>query len=384
METYAVHLRPRGSHIGPITAQTIFGGVCWALTTLQLGGDLANMLAGFHTQPRFLFSSTFPFIEGEDGAKIHFFPKPALAPLTHRQIHGLAVARGGETAGTRYVEAIKAVMADTAGPSQSAGYVSAPLFAEICRGEKDSLTLAQELDDRVEQVGNLLWLKRERQQAWSRTAPNADQLWYGTDVQRNAIDRVAGATAEGLLFHEYQTFYRPERAGLWFLARADAEAWSWLQAAFRYLGDTGLGGKRTVGKGHFDFSWEPAGALLPVVENPDSFITFSPYFPRFENEALEAAPRSYRLLPVRQVIERKFPSAVGTSASQRIPIYSGGIRLFAEGSVFVWPAAKARPEHYGQLARLWPREGQPLQEDDHPIYYNGLALPVFARLGGVG
>lgn len=355
METYAVTLRPQGSHLGPITSQTLFGAVCWALDTLRLT-DVTHLLAGFELSPRFIFSSAFPFIEGPHGL-VRFLPKPALPLISMSQIHHLAK-------GDR--RRIKELVSIEAKQVKKASYVSAGLFSEICAGRWDGLSLVREWGGRLEKVGNAIWLERERQQIWGR-ASMPDSLWRQADVQRNAIDRVAGATAEGLLFHESQTFYRPAQAGLWFVARADAEAWGWLQAAFRYLADTGLGGKRAVGKGHFDFTWQVAPDLLPYAPDADSFVALSPYLPRFEQDQIEATPRSYNLQVIRQKAENKFPG------SEQMQIYSGGLRLFSEGSIFTLPEKR---ESYGQIVALGQVNGR-------QVYYNGLTVPAFAKLGGV-
>jgi CRISPR type III-A-associated RAMP protein Csm4 len=173
-----------------------------------------------------------------------------------------------------------------------------------------------------------------------------------------------------LLFHESQTFYARGHAGLWFLACADSEAWKWLEAAFRYLADTGLGGKRTVGKGHFDFVAEPVSGLLPEIADPDSFVTLSCYLPpaAAESDQMEVAPRSYTLVTVYQKAENKFPG------TEQMRVYSGRVCLFGEGSIFALEGER-RP-WYGRLAPLG-------QVDERTVYYNGLALPAFARLGGV-
>ncbi len=367
MQTYAVTLRPKGSCLGPLSSQRIFGAVCWALDALRLPGvEVSELLAQFSQAPRFVFSSAFPFVEGPRGC-IRFFPKPALAPATMEQIHNLAAESSGRDKIKQFKKEVKTISAE-AKSIKKAVYVSAGLFAKICAGQLSDLALTQVLGVKVEKVGDALWLKQERQQIWDRT-DKPDSLWKKMDVQRNAIDRVAGTTAGGLLFHESQTFYHPRRAGLWFIVRAEAEAWPWLEAAFRYLADTGLGGKRTVGKGHFDFECQAANELIPTIDSADSFISLSQYLPRFEQNQIEAEPRSYTLLIIRKKAENKFPGR------EQMRDYTDGLHLFAEGSIFALSGKKQQPV-YGCLAPLG-------QVNGHPVYYNGLALPVFAKLGGM-
>lgn len=365
MDTYAVTLRPQGSHIGPITAQTLFGATCWAIEMLRLT-DVAELLAGFSDRPCFLFSSTFPFIQGPKGV-VRFLPQPTLPPVSMENVQRVAKERAKTGNGIRFKEAVKNILDKEIKPVKKAEYVSETLFAEICAGRWTVASLIESFGDKVETTdknGGYLWLTGERKQAWGYTG-RPETSCKVIDVQRNTVDRVAGATAEGLLFHEAQTFYRREQAGLWFIIRAEAEVWPWLEAAFRYLADTGLGGKRVIGKGHFDFD-PPVSYTLPNVPDADSFITLSPYLPRFIGDQIEAEPRRYTLQTIRQKTENKFPDP------KQMQIYSGGLRLFGEGSIFALPEKR---EVFGRLASWGTING-------HPVYYNGLALPVLAKLGG--
>lgn len=369
MDTYLVNLSPQGSHLGPLTAQTLFGGVCWALDTLGIT-DVGKMLAGFEQQPRFAFSSPFPVVakKGAPDYSIRLYPKPALPSITMKQVQDIAKQRAGNFKGN-----VKQILSKQVKPVQKATYVSEQLFAQMCAGQWDGHKLVQAIYTEGNSGGTLcaeksvLWLKGEYSEVFCKKDDDPRQsLWKTDDVQRNAVDRLLGSTAEGQLFHEAQTFYQRDRAGLWFAVRADTEAWTWLQAAFSYLQDTGLGGKRAVGKGHFEFKILPGKDNLPATANADSFITLSSYLPRFTDEQIEAEPVRYALRTVRQKTENKFPGA-----SQ--PVYSGGLHLFEPGSVF------AAPNHasqiYGRLAKLGEVNGR-------TVYYNGLALSVPIRLGG--
>jgi len=376
MDTYIILLWPQGSHLGPLTAQTLFGGVCWALNTLDVT-DVGAMLAGFEQQPRFAFSSPFPFVAKKDTPDtiIRLYPKPALPNITMEQVQKLAKERTGIKEGIVFKQAVKQILAKQVKPVQKASYVSEQLFAQICAGEWDGNKLVQAIQTDSSLNGKLcaekgtLWLKDEYVQMFPKNAVDPRRpLWKTDDVQRNTVDRLLGSTAEGQLFHEAQTFYQRDRAGLWFAVRADAEAWGWLQAAFRYLQDTGLGGKRAVGKGHFEFRILSDRDILPAVTNADSFITLSPYLPRFNNGQIEAEPKRYTLKTVRQKAENKFPGKVQS-------VYSGGLHLFEPGSVFAAPADNPALEIYGRLAKLGNVNGR-------TVYYNGLAFPVPAKLGG--
>ncbi len=368
MDTYLVTLRPRGPCASAITSNTLFGAVCWALQTLRLV-SVADLLADFASAPRFVFSSAFPFVEGPNGV-VRSFPRPVIALPTTEQIYRLAEERAKtpDRSSLVFKRQVKDITGDAKQIKRTA-YVSQTLFTEICAGQWDGLRLLRQWGNQISPVGDALWLKQDSQTIWRRTQKPA-ALWRTTDVQRNAIDRVAGATAEGLLFYETQTFFARGQAGLWFLARSDRQAWAWLAAAFRYLADTGIGGKRTVGKGHFEFAVEPAAGVLPEVADSDSFITLSRYLPArpAAPDQPEAEPRSYTLLPVYQRPDNKFPGA------DQMRAHSGRVHLYAEGSTFAVSGEKRLC--YGRIAPL-------CQVDGRTIYYSGMTVPVFAKLGGV-
>jgi len=364
METYIVTLQPKGSHLGQITSQTLFGATCWALQTLGLT-DVGALLAGFAESPRFAFSSAFPFIRGPNGVLVRLFPRPAF--LTVQGVEELAgEKKDREKRKGQFKKEVKA-LTDEAKRIKDVPFVSQGLFAEICAGKRGGFSLLRDWGSGIQEFSSALWLKEEIQQLGDLSSESPKKrLWAQMDVQRNSIDRLIGATGEGLLFHEAQTFYDAAHAGLWFAVQADSAVWPWLEAALRYLADTGLGGKRALGKGHFDITWQKADGLLPDVPDADSFITLSHYLPRFNDGQFEAEPRAYKLLAVRQKVENRYPG------KGQMRIYSGALNVFAEGSVF---ALSARQATYGRLEKL-------AEIDGRSVYYNGLAFPVFARIGG--
>lgn len=375
MDTYIILLWPQGSHLGPLTAQTLFGGVCWALDTLGMV-DVGRMLAGFEEQPRFAISSPFPFVRKPDalakkqpelmpGDLIRLYPKPHLRPVTIDRVQQMTQRQSGASDGLRFKQSVKRILDEQVKRVQKTSWVSEGLFAQICEGQWDEAALVDGIGDKIEKAHGALWLSGEHRAIKKYNNQKSD-LWGKADVQRNAVDRVAGATAEGLLFHESQFFYHRGLAGLWFVARADAKAWGWLEAAFRYLQDTGLGGKRTVGKGHFTFRWFKSDTALPQVKNPDAFINLSPYVPVIADGTIQTPPLRYTLQTVRQKVENRMPG------KQQMQIYSGGARLFGEGATFRFDEQLSV---YGRLVKLREIEGR-------QVYYNGLTLPVFARLGG--
>jgi len=141
MDTYIVILWPQGSHLGPLTAQTLFGGVCWALDTLGVV-DVGQMLARFEERPRFVFSSPFPFVRKPDAltkkqSKLtlddlyRLYPKPHLQPVTMAQVQQMAQGRCGVSKGLRFKQAVKDILTEQVKPVQKATYVSEGIFTQI-------------------------------------------------------------------------------------------------------------------------------------------------------------------------------------------------------------------------------------------------------------
>src|SRR5262249_33702919 len=96
------------------------------------------------------------------------------------------------------------------------------------------------------------------------------------------------------------------------------------EACLRVLGDTGLGGERSAGRGLF--TWEYAGeATLPDVETADRFITLAPLCPKDPEQlvSLTGEAAAYDLLP-----RRGWVTSPEASNLRRKMVW-----MFAEGSV---------------------------------------------------
>lgn len=369
METYAVYLKPRGSLASEVHSGTLFGAVCWAIEVLSLT-DLEELLEGFNSDPPFVFSSAFPCLWTGD-SPLRFYPRPQLRGLSSEEVERLAEEQTRKDRRLHPKKAKWEVM-EKAKELEKAAYVSEQLFGELVLGQTGTegmwrrlkKTGTQPLD--IEQVGAALLTTGERQ----RVEVRGRLLRFGEekDVQRNQIDRVAGATVEGLLFFERQVFLREGVAGLWFLARA--HDLSLLQPAFRYLADTGIGGRRTTGKGQFDIEVGEAPALPDAGEEANAFVVLSCYLPVDGEWDRASEPLSYRLINLRGKHEAKFPVPL-RPPQKTPPVYKELVRPFAEGSLI--PLGDRR-EVYGQIVPVG-------QIGDREVWQNGLTVPVFARVG---
>ncbi len=351
MERRVVLMHPLGPHNSPITSQTLFGATCWALAAL--GEDVGEWLAGFTpVNPPLAFGSAFPYLRASNGTAESLL----LLPRPRFRIPGAAVETA---AGDKNPEQIRKLV-DTAKKIQQARYLSATVSAALQNGKQPGDLLGQVLNGDLVLRASALLKKTEHDAIWKSTNGKSDkkERLKPAYIQRNSVDRLAGATVEGALFQEEQTFYLPGHAGLWAGVAAEATLWPKLEAAFRYLADTGLGSERTLGKGHFCFewaSWDRFFAAPPP--SAGRFINLGQYIPAAPDKTKAIA---YEMLAIRQKAENRYPSGGAR-------VYVAALRAFAPGGVFETPS---RQDAYGQLVEL-------AQLPDRTVYYNGLTLPLW-------
>jgi len=353
MERRVVLMHPLGPHNSPITSQTLFGATCWALAAL--GEDVGRWLAGFAPgKPPLAFGSAFPYLRAANGTA-----KPVLLlPRPRFRIPGAVVEAA---AGNKNPEQIRKVV-DTAKKIQQVRYLSTTVSAALQNGQQSGELLGQVLNNTLILRAGALLTRAEHDDIWRSKNGKEDkrERLKPAYIQRNSVDRLAGATVEGALFQEEQTFYLPGQAGLWAGVVAEAALWPKLEAAFRYLADTGLGSERTLGKGHFCFEWMQWDKFFPAPQPAAGrFINLGQYIPAAPDEA---RPLAYELLAIRQKAENRYPSGAAR-------VYVAALRAFAPGGVFEATATRAV---YGQLVEL-------AQLTDRTVYYSGLTLPLWGK-----
>jgi len=342
---HLVLMQPLGSHSSAIRAHTLFGAVCWALAAL--GEDVAGLLEGFRDGAQFAFSCSHPFLRTQDLDPLLMLPCPRF------RIPGETVAN----ASSKHTLEQRV---DLAKRVQKARYIS-PGVAGLWRagiwGPVDLFSAALNGDVCLQQA--CLLLKDESHAVWGKA-----EAWFGWEdalVMHNSIDRLAGATVEGQLFQQRETFYRRNRAGLWFSVGSTPELWPKLRAALRFVADTGLGRKRSVGKGHFRFSYRDWDEALFGGESPLSssrFLSLARYIPR---RAQATEPVSYGVDIIRQKAESRYPQS-----SQRV--FTASLRAFSVGSVFA--VDEPRDALYGKLTPIG-------SVSDHTVYHSGLTMPLW-------
>jgi CRISPR type III-A-associated RAMP protein Csm4 len=186
------------------------------------------------------------------------------------------------------------------------------------------------------------------------------RLWATMDTQHTAVDRVLTSAAEGLLYFDTEHFFAPS-VGLYFLLRCPDDFP--IEAVLRFLNHSGVGGNRTIGKGHFEWSAERAEQWLEQLEakNGDAVILLSRCMPK-PNE-FDWQKSVYRTTSRRP----KFESAYG----QPMRVHKGIVRQLVEGSVLCPNQFK---DAYGQLVKVG--DSQDWDGTPHPVFHNGIGFPL--------
>jgi|YNPMSStandDraft_2_1061718.scaffolds.fasta_scaffold01133_5 CRISPR type III-A-associated RAMP protein Csm4 len=360
MKTYAVYFTPCGSlATWPLASDTLFGSVCWGIRWLGLMSDkeLADWLENHRMNPPFAFSHAFP-VWFQSQEPIRFYPRPATFRLADRDFDDLASSLRARAKIT--LKSAKVEVVSVAKRLKNVSFISERILSDITTTGLKAGNILQNLllkQNTFSIKGQLLCTATE-----NHLLPNI--IFASEAMQHNQIDRLAGATVEGMLFYREETFFA-KGGGLWAILAAEEEDMKrYLQPALHYLADTGFGADRTVGKGQFAIHCEEFSLPLKTAHKT-SMMTLSHYLPLPEEINLQAQPLAYTLKVLRPKREQKYlPS--GLTEQTTSPIYKLAVQVFEPGSVF---ALQREKNIYGQLARLTP-------PDDTPIYQSGAAIMV--------
>jgi len=198
-------------------------------------------------------------------------------------------------------------------------------------------------------------------EGWNGNRLREQKVWDHTPVDRVAVDRVSSASN---VYRIGRTVYASE-CGLWFGVQwpgdPDAAWQTQLETLLAHLGDTGLGGERSVGYGQFTYCRATGGLDLPAATPGAPALTLSRYLPAADElpTALRGAA-SYRLEAVPGWL-----NAPGQRAQRRKQV-----RMLVEGAVF----QPVGPRPWGRLA-----DARPVGWEAHPIWRYGYACPVGVR-----
>jgi len=361
MKTYAVYFKPCGAlATWPLASDTLFGAVCWGIRVLGLMDDsqLTGWLDEQKAAPVFAFSHAFPYW-GESQARSRLYPRPATFQPAFTDFDTLAAEWQKLNKG-KTLKSAKADAAVAGKELKRLEYVSEAVLEQIAAGKikpVDALRAVLMNSGPVLSKAGALWLAPE-----ARAVPA--KLFEREAMQHNHIDRMAGATVEGMLFYREETFFAPG-AGLWAMLRAEAGDFSkFIQPALNYLADTGFGADRTSGKGQFEIRVTPE-FVTPKAAAPKAVMSLSHYLPGADEIDLQSEALAYTLKTLRPMREQKFSRLV--TGQKSTPVYKQAIRVFEPGSVLT---LKNKKEIYGRLARLTPM-------DQEAVFQSGAALMVY-------
>lgn len=189
----------------------------------------------------------------------------------------------------------------------------------------------------------------------------ADSPFKMIDVPRIVKDRM---TEEATPYHFTRIQFHRD-AGLFFLAQFQDVEWERkFTAVLRLLGDTGIGGDRSVGHGLFQMKNCEELSLRTPIESKH-VLTLSLYHPTVAEIPYITAEASY------QLIERKGWVFSGRSR----PLRRQTVRMFREGSIF-----PGTVKGYGDTVRVLRK--LPELSLHHDVYRFGQALVIPTLKGG--
>lgn len=177
---------------------------------------------------------------------------------------------------------------------------------------------------------------------------------------RVTIDRLTSAAN---IYQSGKVFFR-QGSGLYFIADVHDDYIVQLKAAVSYLGDSGLGGERSVGCGRFEAEWvemsrDPLWNELWDIDEPNSYMLCSLCYPS-ANQDLSAFASAYDLVIRKGWV---FSSTAHTQLKRKTTFMLG------EGSVFTSQAK-------GEIAVVTPTAF----EAYHSVYRYGIPFWVPMRL----
>ena len=153
-------------------------------------------------------------------------------------------------------------------------------------------------------------------------------------------------------------------SGLWFMVRTEQK--ELLESILRYLKDTGIGGERSNGKGHFTATIEDY-ELPKAPDHTNSVVCLSRYIPNDGECDFHHKPLYYSLSSSRPKHESKL-TGLGHH------IYKGLIRAFEPGSIF--PLLIEQKPFYGRIVPV----GHNADKLGWPVWHNGMTIPLFLEV----
>lgn len=285
-----------------VHSDTLFGALCWGYRHLFGESALVSLLESFDSNPPFIISSCFPWIEYDD-ERVYFYPKP----------YSFRVNWKNKKAANRF---------------NKLKYIPEGLFRSITEGRLSSNDLSLQNNSRKNFKG---FEAGEDYIIRNGIAIPKDLAEYGgvkalfekSEVPGNAINRLSMSTEENLYFRE--EFFPVKDTGIFFLIDGGSKELERVKASLNYLKDRGLGGKISIGKGQFDVQYGEEDIRFQPPE--DSFVTLSLYQPtRDELSSFNGNNVCYEPVIRKGKVENAFIQTKNP--------WKDKLLMFSEGSVF--------------------------------------------------
>ena len=292
-----------------IPSDTLFGAICNAYRLLYGKEELENLLKEFADSPPFLISSAFPY-----SIDINFFPMPKFINLS------------------RYVE--------------RRDIKKFKKIVYMSRKVLDSLTQNNlKIHLKKENIIQGIFLVSDEEKNKLDEA-GIETVWSEHEIPRVTIDR---KTNSSNIYYFGEVEYN-KNCGMYFLMDFINNGYKdKIKAAINLLGDEGIGGDRSYGKGLFraeygTFSWSI---------NSGAFITMSLYLP--EEGEIEMVKKGHY-----EIVRRGgWVYSVDEKGTRK-----KFIRMISEGSTF-----EGSRNFYGTMVKV--------AEGIHNVYRYGYAFPLY-------
>ena len=292
-----VYLKPRSTYRTVLRSDTLFGCVCWAIREVFSEARLEELLQEFVSgNPPFLLSSAFPFRD-TSGRRIHFYPRPVLAPAEFERPKDVSEAEQ-----QKKFRKVKWISEETLSKLTSGTWNEADYYAS---------------------------------DVWQDEGPNLMDI----EVQHNTINRLSGGTGTTPSTGLYSlTEYAISDGGLFFLLNDETDV---VESAFGFLEHFGIGGDSSLGKGRFEI--EVTDADLPETpKEADRFMTLSLYAPRPSEMATVRSEEAWYNLVVRK-------GKVGGPFLRVEDFWKKSLTMFSEGSTF--PMTEQKPFGHNPIVK---------------------------------
>lgn len=349
---------PHGIHIGAggvesvtdsresVPSDTLFAALL--NTAVHLGWDVSRLLPE-NGAPALRVTSAFPFAGG-----VRFYPKPVDLRELFSEDRIKEFGAGKNIKKIRYLSELLIECA------RKGKY----LDNELKKDSKGEWTCKFSLqggalwltEDEIKQLPENILTYEEKGQKKERPIETVmHQKVYETQpAPRVTVDRVNAAP--NLFQSERVTF--SQGCGLWFGLAQNSISPAEFENLLTVLGDSGLGGERSVGYGHFQ--WERAGEIS--FDDPASCAyLLSRWHPKEDEVTLLQQNSAYKL----EAVEGWLGTPENAAAQRRKRVW-----LVAEGSLIAGnpkgDAVDVKPEYDAKSGETIP----------HPVYRPGFALAL--------